>query len=359
MLNFTKTELLGLDIGSSAVKVVRLRKDKDNAGYTVTAAGIAEIAVSEQEEDDNNHQKINTVNAIRECLELTGRKMKLAVCGLSGPEVAVRDFEFPSLSTSEIEGAVLFEASQVCPFNAADSAVDYHLILNGDDKTRGILVAATNALIKSKVQLTKEAALKCVLMDVEGLALLNCFNGLADESEKSATAILNVGSSGTTVAIIGSNGRPFIRDMTFAGDDIIKQIATDKGMSTEDVKGILSGSGLAGLRQEESGDSTASQIDLNDSLKKACQKLIVDVSKTLRYYTIQEQSRPVEKIFVCGGFALTKGFIELLNSRLGAETVLWNPFEKIRCDTAQHLSDICSKRGPALALAAGLAMRSV
>jgi type IV pilus assembly protein PilM len=304
MLNFTKTELLGLDIGSYVVKAVRLRKD--DTGYTVTAAGISEIAVSEE---DNNHQKINTVKAIRECLESTGRKMKLAVCGLSGPEVAVRDFEFPSLSTSEIEGAVLFEASQVCPFNAADSAVDYHLIPNGDDKTRGILVAATNA--------------------------------------KSTTAILNVGGSGTTVAIMGGNGRPFIRDMTFAGDNIIKQIATDKGMSTEDVKGILS------------GDSTASQIDLNDSLEKACQKLIVDVSKTLRYYATQEQSRPVEKIFVCGGFALTKGFIELLNSQLGAETVLWNPFEKMRCDTAQRFGDICNKKGPALAVAAGLAMRSV
>jgi len=45
-------------------------------------------------------------------------------------------------------------------------------------------VAATNVLIKNKVQLTKEAALKCVLMDVEGLALLNCFNGLANDSEK-------------------------------------------------------------------------------------------------------------------------------------------------------------------------------
>ena len=342
MLNFTKTELLGLDIGSSAVKVVRLRKD--DTGYTVTAAGIAEIAVSEE---DNNHRKINTVKAIRECLESTGRKMKLAVCGLSGPEVAVRDFEFPSLSTSEIDGAVSFEASQVCPFNVADSAVDYHLIPNGDDKTRGILVAATNSLIKSKVQLTKDAALKCVLMDVEGLALLNCFNSLANDPEKSTTAILNVGGSGTTVAIMGGNGRPFIRDMTFAGDNIIKQIATDKGMSTEDVKGILS------------GDSTAPQIDLNDSLEKACQKLIVDVSKTLRYYATQEQSRPVEKIFVCGGFALTKGFIELLNSQLGAETVLWNPFEKIRCDTAQRFGDICNKKGPALAVAAGLAMRSV
>ena len=350
ILNFAKTEVLGLDIGSSAVKVVRLCKD--DAGYAVIAAGIAEIApanslceVNSGGDEDNNHQ--NTIRAIRECFELVGRKTKLAVCGLSGPEVAVRDFVFPLLSNEEIDGAVSFEASQVCPFSAADSAVDYHLIPNGDGKTRGILVAATNAMIKSKVQLTKEAALKCVLMDVDGLALLNCFNGLVNESERSTTAILNVGGSGTTVAIMGGNGRPFVRDMTFGADNIIKQIAADKGMSTEDVKGILF------------GDSTADQMELNGSLGQACQRMIVDVSETLRYYATQEQSTPVEKIFVCGGFALVRGFVELLNSRLGAEAVLWNPFEKIRCDTDQHCGDVVDKRGPALAVAAGLAMRSV
>ncbi len=352
MLDFTKTEVLGLDIGSSAVKVVCLHKD--DGGYAVTAAGIAEIApatsfreVNGGDEEDNNHR--NIIKAICECFESVsvGRKTKLAVCGVSGPEVAVRDFEFPLLSTSEMDGAVLFEAAQVCPFNAADSAVDYHLIPDCDDKTRGVLVAATNALIKSRVYLAKEAALKCVLMDIDGLALLNCFNGLADESERSTTAILNVGGSGTTVAIMGGNGRPFIRDMTFAGDNIIKHFAADKGMSTEDVKGILF------------GDSTAAQMELNGSLGRACQRLIVNVSETLRYYAAQEQSTPVEKIFVCGGFALIRGFVELLNRRLGVEAVLWNPFEKIRCDTGQQLGDIVDKRGPALAVAAGLAMRSV
>jgi len=341
MFNFTKTEILGLDIGSFAVKAVRLCKEE--SGYAVAAAGFAEIAVSEK-----NDKHLNTIKAISECFELVGSRTKFAVCGLSGPEVAVRDFEFPSLSTPEIDGAVLFEASQVCPFNAADSAVDYHLIPNGDDKTRGILVAATNKLIANKVNLAKEAALKCVLMDVEGLALLNCFSGLAGETtEKSTTAILNVGGSGATVAIIGGNGRPFIRDMTFAGNDIIKQIAADKDMSPEDVKRILS------------GQSTTAQMELNGCLGKACQKLIVDVSNTLRYYATQEQSTRVEKIFVCGGFALTNGFVELLNSRLGIEAVLWNPFEKIRRDTGPQFVDICGKKGPALAVAAGLAMRSV
>ena len=355
MLNFTKTEVMGLDIGSSAVKAVQLRKD--NTGYTVTAAGIAEIAPDASscetnggDEGNNHHRKTNTLKAIHECFKSAGSKTKFAVCGLSGPEVAVRDFEFPSLSTSEIEGAILLEASQVCPFNTANSAIDYHLIPDGDDKTRGILVAATNALIQNKVQLAKEATLKCVLMDVEGLALLNCFEDLANESEKSTTAILNVGGSGTTVAIMSGNSRPFIRDMTFAGDDIIKQIAADKGMSIEDIKGILSG---------DSNRHGQAQVELRDSLEKSCQKLIVDVSETLRYYATQKKSTPVKKIFVCGGFALTKGFVELLNNRLGVEAVLWNPFEKMRCDTAQQLGDIIEKRGPALAVAAGLAMRSV
>ena len=340
MFNFTKTEILGLDIGSFAVKAVRLRKEE--SGYAVVAAGFAEIAVSEK---DDEH--LNTIKAISECFELVGNRTKFAVCGLSGPEVAVRDFEFPSLSTPEIDGAVLFEASQVCPFSVAESAVDYHLIPNGDDKTRGILVAATNKLITGKVNLAKEAALKCVLMDVEGLALLNCFDGLAGKTEKSTTAILNVGGSGATVAIMGGNGRPFIRDMPFAGNDIIKQIAADKNISPEDVKSILS------------GQSTKGQMEFHDSFGKACEKLVVDVSKTLRYYATQQQSTMVEKIFICGGFALIKDFVELLNSRLGIEAVLWNPFEKIRCDAGSQFVDICGKKGPALAVAAGLAMRSV
>jgi len=342
MFNFTKTEILGLDIGSFSVKAVRLHKDE--SGYSVAAAGITEVAASESEED-NNH--LNTVSAIRECVELVGGRTKLAVCGLSGPEVAVRDFEFPSLSTSEIDGAVVFEASQVCPFNAAESVVDYHLISDGDDKTRGVLVAAMNSLVTDKVNLAKEAALKCVLMDIEGLALLNCFTSLGGNSDKSTIAILNVGNSRTTLAIMGGNSRPFVRDMTFAGNDIIKQIAADKSMSKEDVRSILS------------GKSKNTQTELNDSFGKACKQLIVDASNTLRYYATQEQSTPVEKIFVCGGFALANGFVELLNSRFGIEAVLWNPFEKISCDTDPQFGDICGEKGPALAVAAGLAMRSV
>jgi Tfp pilus assembly PilM family ATPase len=96
-----------------------------------------------------------------------------------------------------------------------------------------------------------------------------------------------------------------------------------------------------------------------ESLARACQKLIVDVTETLRYYNAQEKSTFVEKVFVCGGFSLVEGFVELLDSRLPAKAVLWNPFDNMRCNAGQPCKDILAKRGPAMAVAAGLAMRSV
>ena len=344
-LKLANDAVLGLDIGSAAVKMVAL--DKGDTGYSAIAAGLAEIVVSV---DDDSSPQANTINAIRECCGGTQTKTKLAVCGVSGSDVAVRDFEFPPLSDEEIEAAVLLEAAQVCPFNAADSAVGYQVIPNGAEKTQGVLVAATNPLVQGKMELVRKAGLKCVLMDVDGLALLNCYNGLAREHDSSAgqsVAILNVGASHTTLAAMDKNGWPFIRDMAYAGDEIVAQIAAEKGQSTEVIRNVLA------------GDSMPDGSDLRDSLERACVRLISDVGETLRYYVAQSKSAMMDKLLVCGGFALTRGFVELLNSRLGVQAVLWNPFEKVACGDNRQCREILTMTGPALAIAAGLAMRSI
>jgi Tfp pilus assembly PilM family ATPase len=189
-------------------------------------------------------------------------------------------------------------------------------------------------------------------MDIDGLALLNCFNACERREAGRPTSVLNVGGTYTNLAIIGNNNWPFIRDVAYAGNDIIEEIATEKTMSAESVRKALF------------GDSAEAQSKIHDSLEKACWKLTADVTKTLRYYTAQEKTTLAEKIYVCGGFALAKGFVEILNSQLPAEAVLWNPFDKIRCDTGYDSrgilqKNVLQKSGPALAVAAGLAMRSI
>jgi type IV pilus assembly protein PilM len=341
---------LGLDIGLSSVKIVRLRKE--NETYAVTACGITDIPTNGDNGNNKRKKLAHIGRAIRECLELSGAKAKYAVCGVSGPEVAVRDFEFPSIPPEEVEGAVRLEASQVCPFNTEDGTVDYQLISSDDNKMRGVLVAATNALIKSKVHLAKEASLSCALVDVNGLALLNCFNELENPRPGQATAILNVGGSYTTLAIMSEGGWPFVRDMIHVGDDIVKQMAAENDMPTKAVRQILS------------GNAEPEQPQFGDSLERACKKLVADVTETLRYYNTQRKAAPLEKMFVCGSFALAAGFIEMLNKQLTVETVLWNPFDKIRFETGRNhrgalQKNLLQKSGPAMAVAAGLAMRSI
>ncbi len=345
LLKLEHQAVLGLDIGSSSVKIVQLRKD--NGEWSAASAGIANISNAGNNE---YQQEVNTIKAIRDCLELTEIKDQLAVCGVCGPEVAVRFFKFPSLPAEEIDGAVMLEAEQVCPFNIEDSVVDYQLVQTETKKAdasaniNGVLVGATNQLIERKCKLARGANLQSTLMDVDGLALLNCFSGFEKAENDQTTAILNIGSSFINLAILGEDGIAFIRDMTYAGNDIIKEIEASQEYKT--------------THGEHKKLDVKQYVSDREVLARACRKLIVDVSDTLRYYTAQSQSGTVKKLFVCGGFAMFSGLVELLDSELSVEVTLWNPFDKIHCEPGR-CEDVLRENGPAMAVAAGLAMRSI
>jgi type IV pilus assembly protein PilM len=356
----TSTDVYGLDVGSKDVRIVALKRD-DN-GYIVTGAGISQIVQQPNAPDGENVINENKLNAIKECLasvKLHSKdksNTKYAVCGVSGPEVAVRDFDFPAIPEEEITGAVFYEASLVCPFNIEQAAVDYQLISGfnagqsapgNDGKTRGILVAATNNLLTEKVELTKKAGLKCVLMDVDGLALLNCFNNTVNENQRFGTAILNVGGSYTTMAAMSDSGRPFIRDINSASKYIISHIMEECGLSSRQIEQMLF------------DNAEDNKIQIDKLMEKACEKTVTGIADTLKFYAATEQSTPIGRIFICGSFAPARGFVELVGRRLGLETLLWNPFNSMRCNVSEHCKEILDRSGHTMAVAVGLAMRSV
>ncbi len=348
MFGLGRHEVMGVDVGSFAVKIVQLRKASSQ--WLVTAAGVVDI--SEKGTDNPGRKEANSARAVHNCMRLTGIKSKLAICGVGGAEVAVRNFEFPKIPEEQIENAIMMEAKQVCPFNTDQIAVDYRLIPDGDAKTRGYLVVATDRLIKSIVRLTHRAHLNCTMVDVEGLALMNCFNELEKPEKNHGTAILNIGSHYTTLAAEGDGGWPFIRNLGYAGDSIIEGIAAENEMTPDAVKAIFA------------GDSKEITSSIQESFERACNRLINDINKTVRYYSAQKRSSDIRKILVCGGFSLFGQLVKILDSNLPMEVVLWNPFEKMRCHVGRNhrgvlVKSILRKNGPALAVAAGLAMRAI
>ena len=347
LLGFTQDDVLGLDIGLSSVRMVQLTREND--GYAVVAASISDI---EHADGDNAAREANTVKAVQKCMTSARAHARWAVCSVSGPEVAVRPFKFPPLQPAELEGAVRLEASQVCPFNMDDSVVEYQIVQNGetDNTVAGVLVAATNQVVQQKVRIAEKCSLNCVLMDVDGLALLNCLNeSKKDVTKVSSSAILEVGASCTTLAVMSEANLPFVRTVPYAGNDIVDQIARENNVSPEIVRKDIYGSTRPTIPPE----------NLQPSLEKACQKLVSDVAETLRYHSTQEKTSPVEQILVCGGFGMVRGFVDILNRQLPIRAILWNPFDTMRCSVGRQCLDVIQTNGPAMAVAAGLAMRTV
>jgi type IV pilus assembly protein PilM len=343
LVGFAQEDLLGLDIGSSSVRMVQLTREQ--GGYSLVSAAISEI-------ENPDDYSTSVVNAIKKCMAAATNRSKWAVCSVSGNDVAVRHFKFPPLEPDVLEGAVRLEASQVCPFNVDDGVVDYQLIQNesSNDSMSGVLVAATNDVVQRKVRLVEKCSLNCVLMDVDGLALLNCLAEIKNDAFPLTTsAILDVGGSTTTLALMGDNQFPSVRTISYAGKDIIAQIAQENNVSVEVVKKDIYNSNETVIPAEK----------LQVSLENACQKLVNSVAETLRYYSTQEKASPVERILVCGGFGMINGFVDILNKQLPVKAILWNPFDTIKCAVDRKYLDIVQSKGPVMAVAAGLAMRSV
>jgi type IV pilus assembly protein PilM len=349
MLGLRRKSLVGLDIDTSAVRMVQLRRD--GVESIVVRAGISNIAPWG---GDPQLRKIHTIRAIRDGLARGDIRGKLAVCGLRGPEVVVRGFEFPVLPPEEIESAVQLEVSQICPFLAEESTLDYQVTSNRDRKTVGFWVAATNGLIANTRQMVTEAGLHCALVDVAGLALLNLLRcehpeprtddrGQATEGGPLLQdAVLNLGDSWATIVIADPAGRPFVRDVgcgACAGGRPALAAAR---------------SGAEGsLCAEEDWAAHGSHRPATDN------SLIEDVATTLRYYAAQNGVARVDRLLVCGGSANTEDLIESLREELDAEVEPWNPVAGMRCEAGPACESLLRESGHFLAVAAGLALRSV
>jgi type IV pilus assembly protein PilM len=407
MLRFRHKSLIGLDLDTCAVRMVQLQR-RDGAGapggredgapvrYAVTGACVREIAPWG---DSAELRRIHTVRAIQQGLADSAIEGGLAVCGLRGHEVVVRGFEFPALPPEEIEGAVTIEASQICPFSTDESTLDFQVTTSDAKKTRGFWVAANNGLIHHTRQLVHDAGLCCAMVDVAGLALLNCLGNVPEETcasgsdvtvphpsvrTRGSTAVLDVGGACTTLAIRDQADRPFVRDIGSGSDEILYRVAAEADVPLEVARTALlnresepAASAVSGPAAEDPQtdasnrppprrasrwDAAAQPQDadsLRSGLEGACAELIEAITTTLRYHAAQQSCDRVERLLVCGAFAGVDEFVALLRARLYLEVAPWNPLATFPCEAGEECRTLTREAGFSMAVATGLAMRQL
>ena len=95
------------------------------------------------------------------------------------------------------------------------------------------------------------------------------------------------------------------------------------------------------------------------SLTRICQSLISDIMETIRYYYIHHKVDSIDRMLICGDFSLVTHFIEVLDAHLPLPVEAWNPITKMRCNAISSTKELLEQSGPALVVAAGLAMRTI
>jgi Tfp pilus assembly PilM family ATPase len=298
---FTTSPLVGVDLGSAALKVIEV----EQADGRVILRRCAVAAV----------ERHDPVTLLKRLLSEASITTTHAALGLASPEVIVKPFQFPSMPKKELVSAIHLEAEEAVlnghPSN--DMAIDWQTFSSrSKESVRGLLAVVPRTVITTRLQTVKAAGLHPTVVDVEGLALWNAYWALVGSQEPTPKTVLlvNIGAQITNLVIAkGPDELMLVRDVQL---------------------------GAKALAEGQGKDWAA------------------EVRDSLGYARSKGGLRSLETIYVTGGGG-GPNVIPLLKSAAAAPLTFWNPLNEVVCDSQSP--SVENSVGPLLAIAIGLALR--
>jgi type IV pilus assembly protein PilM len=341
--------MVGLDIGSSAVKAVALKRGR--GGWSLVAAG--EAPLPEGSLQDGAAAEPTAVSAVVSQL-LDSMRMRRArvAAALSGHAVIVKRLSLPAMSQAELNEAIPWEAEQYIPFDLSDVQLDYQVVNSGSDASKTsldvLLVAAKRDRIDDRTAIITQTGRKPAVLDIEAFALANAYQMNYPERTDPLAALVHVGRGVTIVCLLEKGEPVFTRDISIGGQVHIDAIMRELGPTGVDelaAKRILHGQ----FPSDVSPDQVAAV------LREASSLLVLEVRKTVDFYRATAPVEKLSRIVISGGAYQAVGLVDLLASEFGAPVDVFDPFRRVNKPSRAIGADVT---GPGYAVAVGLAMRS-
>jgi type IV pilus assembly protein PilM len=239
---FSKSKnVVGLDIGSSAVKLVEL-KEKKGGAFQLVKLGIEHLS-PEAIVDGSIMDSSLVVETISRLNSSKNVKNSNYATSLSGHSVIIKKITLPAMSPEELAESIQWEAEQYIPFDINDVNLDY-VPLNtpgSGDNIDVILVAVKKEKINDYTSVISQAGKVPVLVDVDAFALQNAYEMNYAIDEGKVLALVNVGASVTNVNVLSGATSLFWRDITFGGNQYTDAIQRELSLSFEQAEELKKG----------------------------------------------------------------------------------------------------------------------
>ncbi len=344
-----KKDVVGIDIGSSSIKLVELNRGK--SGFKLQNLGISPLP-PEAIVDGALMDSVTIIDGIRDLVSTTKTKRKDVVTSVSGHSVIVKKISLPFMTEAELEESIQWEAERYIPFDINDVNIDFHMLGSSSENAElmdVVLVAAKKDIINDYQSVIVEAGLNPVIIDTDSFALENMLEINYDIDKDDTVAIANVGASITNINIVRNNTSSFTRDIFKGGNQITEEIQRQLHIDYEEAERIKVG---------DKGEA-AFQPALQNVLKTASEALAVEIGNSLDFFQSTTTYEKVSKLYLSGGGSKIKDFDIVLQQQIGIPVEVANPFKRIEYSGKNFDMDYLREIGPIMAVAVGLASRRV
>ena len=342
-----KKEVIGIDIGSSSVKLVQLKDLKGS--FQLLNAGIVPLP-PEAIVDNTLMDTSAIVNAINSLVTSLGVKVKDVACSISGNSVIIRKISLPVMPAEDLEDQIAWEAEQYIPFDINDVNMDFQ-ILSPDSvdpsKMNVLLVASKKDIINDYVAVFNEAGMVLSVVDVDSFAVQNTFELNHNTGPNDVVALINVGASVMNINVVRDGISLFTRDVQMGGN-----------LYTEEIQKQLGVSGVEAESMKIMASET-NNIQLLDVITKVNETITQEIRRSLDFYNSTASDDRISKVFVSGGCSKGYNLIRAVSEKVDLPVELINPFANLKYNEKDFDPEYLQEIGPLMAVTVGLAIRRV
>ena len=341
--------VIGLDISSSAVKMVELSSD-GKGGYRVDRYTV-EVLPKDVVADGNIVNLEIVAESVKRAWKRMATTTRQVAMALPSAAVITKKIIVPAgLREAELEVQVESEANQYIPFALEEVNLDFQVIgsaPSSPEEVEVLIAASKKEKVEDRVAVAEAAGLKVTIMDVESYALLAAFElieqQLPDAGKNQVIALIDIGANVMNLTVLRNRQQVYAREQAFGGNQLTQDIARQYGMSFEEAESAKRASNLP-----ENYES--------DLLRPFMEALALEVSRALQFFFTSTQFNQVDHIVLAGGCAVLPGVDEIVASRTQVNTMVANPFASmVLSDRVRAKSLIVD--ASALMVACGLALR--
>jgi type IV pilus assembly protein PilM len=347
IFNFGKKKVLGLDIGTSSIKLAEM--DFSARGASLEAFGFVQTppnAVSAGELNDPASLSITLQSLLSELKT----KRKHICTGMWGTAVIVKRITIPKSDAKMIGEQLNFYAEQYIPFDINNVSLSFHLLSNSTspDTVDVLLVAAQNELVSQYNQVVVSAGLTCSILDVSGFALANCFEANYGKLRGETVAVINFGSSVSNFVVINGGEIIFCRDIPVGGLNYTNEISKTMGVTVQEAESLK----LSAIARREVPD------DVHSVITNTNEMISEEIRNSLDFLNATSGNTNLSRLFYTGGSATTTGLVDTVQKSIGLITEVFNPFQRVRFNSRRLSQTYMAQISPFASVAMGLGLRT-